>query len=425
MSNGFWRGELIYHKNDGSMIPVSASSNVIKNKEGNITGGVAIVRDITERKKREKALKGAQQDLAHAQEVGKIGSWKIEIQHNAIFWSDQTHKIFGIKKGTPLKYETFLATVHPDVRDYVDQKWKDALEGEQYDIEHRIIVDDTTKWVREKLELEFDENKKVIGGFGTCQDITDMVKLREQLKYYSKNLEKLVEEKTKQLKDAEKLITIGQTAGMVGHDIRNPLQSIEGAVYLAKDEVQLIQCEDNQKKGILEILDIIEKQTNYIDHIVADLQDFARTPSPQLTETDIQELITASIESLKMPKNIYVITVFNEDLKILKIDLVLIKRVTSNLLTNSIQAMPKGGKIIIRGFRQDGDAYITFEDTGVGISEENKTKIFTPLFTTKAKGQGFGLAVCKKLIEAQNGKITFESEQGKGTTFTIRLPITD
>jgi nitrogen-specific signal transduction histidine kinase len=147
-----------------------------------------------------------------------------------------------------LKYETFLATVHPDDRDYVDQKWKDALEGEQYDIEHRIIVDDTTKWVREKLELEFDENKKVIGGFGTCQDITDMVKLREQLKYYSKNLEKLVEEKTKQLKDAEKLITIGQTAGMVGHDIRNPLQSIEGAVYLAKDEVQLIQCEDNQKR---------------------------------------------------------------------------------------------------------------------------------------------------------------------------------
>lgn len=172
-------------------------------------------------------------------------------------------------------------------------------------------------------------------------------------------------------------------------------------------------------------MDIIEKQTNYIDHIVADLQDFARTTSPQLTETDIQELITASIESLKMPKNIYVITVFNEDLKILKIDPVLIKRVTSNLLTNSIQAMPKGGKIIIRGFRQDGDAYITFEDTGVGISEENKTKIFTPLFTTKAKGQGFGLAVCKKLIEAQNGKITFESEQGKGTTFTIRLPITD
>ena len=75
-----------------------------------------------------------------------------------------------------MKYETFLATVHPDDRDYVDQKWKDALEGEQYDIEHRIIVDDTTKWVREKLELEFDENKKVIGGFGTCQDITDMVK---------------------------------------------------------------------------------------------------------------------------------------------------------------------------------------------------------------------------------------------------------
>ncbi len=211
---------------------------------------------------------------------------------------------------------------------------------------------------------------------------------------------------------------------MVGHDIRNPLQSIEGAIYLVKDEVQS-QCDTDQKKNILELLDIIENQTHYIDHIVADLQDFARTPTPQLTKTDIQELITESIESLKMPKNIETITIFQEDLKIVKIDSTLIKRVTLNVLTNAIQAMPKGGKIIIRASRQDGNAYITIEDTGVGISEENKTKIFTPLFTTKAKGQGFGLAVCKKLLEAQNGKITFESEQGKGTTFTIVLPLTE
>lgn len=425
MSNGCWRGELIYHKKDGSMIPVLASSNVVKDKNGDITGGVAIVHDITERKKREKALKGAQQDLAHAQEVAKIGSWRIDTQHNVLIWSEQTHNIFGVKKGTLLTYETFLATVHPDDREYVNQRWKDALEGEPYDVEHRIIVGDKTKWIREKAELEFDENGTLLGGFGTSQDITDMVKLREQLKYYTKNLEKLVEEKTKQLKDAEKLITIGQTAGMVGHDIRNPLQSIEGAIYLAKEEVQSHQCDTDQKKNILELLDIIENQTHYIDHIVADLQDFARTPAPQLTETDIQELITESIESLKMPKNIETITIFQEDLKIVKIDPILIKRVASNVLTNAIQAMPKRGKIIIRAFRKDGNAYITIEDTGVGISEENKTKIFTPLFTTKAKGQGFGLAVCKKLLEAQNGKITFESEQGKGTTFTIVLPLTE
>ncbi len=85
--------------------------------------------------------------------------------------------------------------------------------------------------------------------------------------------------------------------------------------------------------------------------------------------------------------------------------------------------MPEGGTIIIRAFRKNDSIYVSFEDTGVGIPEENKTKIFTPLFSTKAKGQGFGLAVCKKLVEAQNGKITFESELGKGTTFTIKLPI--
>ena len=84
--------------------------------------------------------------------------------------------------------------------------------------------------------------------------------------------------------------------------------------------------------------------------------------------------------------------------------------------------MPDGGKLMITVFREDGEIKIIIKDTGIGIPENIKSKIFTPLFTTKSKGQGFGLAVCKKLIEAQNGKITFESEQGKGSTFTIQIP---
>jgi signal transduction histidine kinase len=135
-----------------------------------------------------------------------------------------------------------------------------------------------------------------------------------------------------------------------------------------------------------------------------------------------EQLIIRSIESLKTPENIEISKVFQEDLKTVKTDPVFLKRVTTNLLTNAIQAMPKGGKIIIRAFHKDSDVYIAIQDTGVGIPEENKTKIFPPLFTTKAQGQGFGLAVCKKLLEAQNGEITFESKEGKCTTFTIKLP---
>jgi len=418
-----WNGELIYHKKDQSEIPVFLSTTSLRDENGNLKGTVSIVHDISERKKREMTLKIMQHDLSRAQSVSKTGSWRLDVKRNVLTWSEENYKIFGVKKGTPLTYETFLSTVHPDDRKYVDKKWNSGLNGRPYDIEHRIIVDGKIKWVREKAELEWDVDGTLIGGFGTTQDITDTVRLREKLEYYSKNLEILVKEKTKQLKDAEKLITIGQTAGMVGHDIRNPLQSIDGAIYLAKMEVESIQCPVDAKTELLDVLNLIEEQIHYIDHIVADLQDFARTPIPQIEDVNVHDLIMESLQIVNWPKNIEILTCFEDELKTVKIDPSIFKRVTSNLLLNAYQSMPNGGKLTINAFCEEGEIKISIKDTGTGISENIKSKIFTPLFTTKSKGQGFGLAVCKKLIEAQNGKITFESEQDKGSTFTIQIPI--
>ncbi|WGM88637.1 MAG: PAS domain S-box protein [Candidatus Bathyarchaeum tardum] len=419
-----WKGELIYHKKDGTSIPVSVSTNLLRDESGNPKGKVTIFHDISERKKREKALIIMQHDLSRAQSVSKTGSWRLDVNKNVLNWSEENYKIFGVKKGTPLTYKTFLSTVHPDDRKYVDKMWNSGLKGQPYDIEHRIIADGKVKWVREKAELEWDKDGTLLGGFGTTQDITDTVKLRKKLEYYSMNLEKLVHEKTKQLKDAEKLITIGQTAGMVGHDIRNPLQSIDGAIYLAKIEVESLPVHMDVKKELFDILNLIDDQINYIDHIVADLQDFARTPTPQIENVDIQELIIESLQTINWPKNIEIITCLQDELKTAKIDPSLLKRVTSNLLLNAYQAMPNGGTLTITAFCEEDMINISIKDTGVGMSESIKSKIFTPLFTTKSKGQGFGLAVCKKLIEAQNGKITFESKPNKGSTFTIKIPIT-
>ena len=100
----------------------------------------------------------------------------------------------------------------------------------------------------------------------------------------------------------------------------------------------------------------------------------------------------------------------------------ILKRIFGNLVTNAVQAMPKGGKLTIQAYKEANDSIITVEDTGVGIPEEAKDKLFTPLFTTKSKGQGFGLAVVKRMTESLGGTVTFESQQGKGTKFIIRLP---
>jgi len=144
-------------------------------------------------KQTKQALWESEEDLNRAQAVAHTGSWRLDVRLNQLLWSDETHRIFGIPKGTPMTYETFLANTHPEDREYVDQKWAAALRGEPYDIEHRIIVGDEVKWIRERAELEFDSQGLLKGGFGTAQDITEMKIMQEALRQSEANYRTLVE----------------------------------------------------------------------------------------------------------------------------------------------------------------------------------------------------------------------------------------
>ncbi len=219
---------------------------------------------------------------------------------------------------------------------------------------------------------------------------------------------------------SERFIAIGQTAGMVGHDIRNPLQAITSSLYLAKTEIDVLP-ESQEKNNALDELSNIQTQISYIDKIVSDLQDFARPLTPELTKANVKVIIEEAITSVRVPDNISVLIEVDETLPELMLDLTFMRRITVNLITNAVQAMPSGGKITVKAFSKNSNAYITIADTGTGIPENIKPKIFQPLMTTKAKGQGFGLVVVKRLVEAQGGTITFESQEGKGTKFTIQL----
>ena len=144
--------------------------------------------EITEHKQAEDKLLKNQYYLTKAQEIGAIGTWELDIQKNILIWTDENYKIFGVPPGTEMNYELFLNCVHPDDRDYVDKKWSAGLNKEPYDIEHRLLVNDKVKWVREKAEVDFDSEGNPIMAIGFTQDITERKQTEEALRERMKEL---------------------------------------------------------------------------------------------------------------------------------------------------------------------------------------------------------------------------------------------
>ncbi|MEM3459047.1 MAG: PAS domain S-box protein [Candidatus Bathyarchaeia archaeon] len=256
-----------------------------------------------------------------------------------------------------------------------------------------------------------------------AQLIESLRKAREQLETYAGQLEQKVEERTRELKKsqeqllkAQRFAVIGELAGMVGHDLRNPLTSIAGAQYYLKKRLS----SENEK--IKEMLELIEKNIAYSNKIINDLLDYSREIELEAIESDPRTLVQEVLSIVGVPTNVKVKN-FAEHKPKMEVDTEKVKRVFMNLIKNAIEAMPKGGVLTIKSRKVKDKVEITFSDTGVGMSKETLRKLWTPLFTTKSKGMGFGLPICKRFVEAHGGCITVESARGKGTTFTVTLPI--
>jgi len=212
---------------------------------------------------------------------------------------------------------------------------------------------------------------------------------------------------------------------MVGHDLRNPLQGIVSTVYLAKRKLESpleSSREAAAKPGLVDMLDTIENEAGYMDKIVSDLQDYAAPLKAELRPVEMEPLVKDTLSKIRVPRNVKVSFQVSEPLPPVMVDPAAIRRVFSNLTMNAIQAMPNGGELGIDLYGTDEFLFVAFKDSGVGIPKENIGKLFNPFFTTKAKGQGLGLPVCKRLVEAHNGRITVESKPGEGSTFTVKLP---
>jgi len=170
------------------------------------------------------------------------------------------------------------------------------------------------------------------------------------------------------------------------------------------------------------MFDVIDKDVQYANKIINDLLEYSRKIKLDLSDANLKSLLKESLSLVNVPTNVEVVDL-TEDSQTIRVDVDKTKRVFANLLKNAVEAMPNGGKLEIKSKTGKDKVKIAFSDTGPGIPKEALDRLFVPLFTTKAKGMGLGLAICKRFVEAHGGIITAESTLGKGTTFTVTFPV--
>jgi signal transduction histidine kinase len=234
-----------------------------------------------------------------------------------------------------------------------------------------------------------------------------------------------LQESQEQLIQAEKLSSLGQMAASIAHEINNPLA---GVLVYAQLLAKKLSGDTLSKQVALEYLAKMASEVDRSSRIIRNLLDFARPSEPKLRDVDVNHVIEDALTLVDHQAELRHVTLIKElhpRLPTVFADHDQLRQVLVNLTLNAIQATPGGGQVTVRTqAAENGALKVEVEDTGSGISKENTGKLFTPFFTTKEKGQGvgLGLAVARSIIEKHCGTIEVESEEGKGTTFTVHLP---
>jgi signal transduction histidine kinase len=279
-----------------------------------------------------------------------------------------------------------------------------------------LIVSRLARGIGGEIDHAIAERKKAEEMLNSS--LEQLEKSQSKLSSYAEHLEDLVEERTRELKKVERLAAIGELAGMVGHDLRNPLQGISSAAHVLKEKLR-----STQDETIKAMLLTIEKAVQHSDAIIRDLLEYSKEIRLEVTESDLKSLVAEALSFVTVSSKVRVLDLTVDRPRIM-VDKQKITRAFVNILQNAVEAMPEGGTLTIAAGESNGNAKITFSDSGAGLTEKEIERIWEPLFTTKSKGIGLGLPICRRIIEAHGGSISVKSTPGKGSTFIVSLPRT-
>jgi two-component system, cell cycle sensor histidine kinase and response regulator CckA len=384
---------------------------------------VAIILDITERKRTEASLLVQRRALESAVN-GILITDATQADNPIIYVNPSLEEITGYSADEVLGRNCrFLQNDDRDQAGIVELR--EAIEQER---NCKVVLrnyrkDGTLFWNSLSVSPVRNADGALTNFVGIQADITERIEAEEALAHLNDELEHRVEERNRQLEEVqeqllrrEKLAVLGQLAGGVAHEIRNPLGVIKNAVYY------LQQVQDRGDEDMKEAIGEIKRGVANSERIVSELIDFARGSKPEFTVFLLDDVVSSALEMVSLPSSIGV-TLPEPGATRVRADRGQIERLLANLIQNAVQAMPEGGALSLR-YQADGSRVsVAVCDTGTGIADDELEKIFEPLFTKRAKGIGLGLPLCRRYASQNGGTLTVESELGKGSTFTVTLTV--
>jgi PAS domain S-box-containing protein len=383
------------------------------------------------------ALRQSEDFLKRAQAVSQTGHWRLDIVNDRLFWSNETYRIFGVSAGAPLTLGIFLDCIHPDDRAQVSDAWQRALNGENYQIVHRILRGEETRWVEERAELEFAADGRPLAGLGIVQDITERVATAGELEDYRLHLEDLVASRTAELKTAKIMAEAANQAksaflSNMSHEIRTPMNAVIGYAHLIRRDPLTVRQTDQ--------LDKLAASARHLLQIISDILDLSKIEANKMT-LEVQDFELARVidhvchllaDSIAT-KNLHVLVDLDQIPPLLRGDGIRLGQILLNLVSNAVKFTERGGFSITCQLRERNmdRALLRVEvrDTGIGITEEQMGRLFRAFeqaddsTTRRFGGTGLGLAISQRLTELMGGRLGATSEPGQGSLFWLEIPL--
>jgi two-component system NtrC family sensor kinase len=406
--------EVEWKKKNGERITVLLTSTAKRGETGMIIGYEGLNIDISDRKKMERELKEANDFLMNLIESSVDGIIVTDMKGDILIFNKGAENLLGYKSEEVVGKMNIRSIYQPGVAKEVMEKLKSPDFGgigklTSIPIFHRrkdgeMIEGDLS------ASLIYDEKGNEIASVGIFKDLRERLKMERELR-----------EIQQALLLSEKLAAMGRLTSQIAHELNNPIYGIMNTLELLKTE---IPPESKRRR----ILDLSLSEIQRLSEMLRNMLSFSKPEEEKRRPIKIDELIEGILlvmEKQMRESNIQVEISFNPDIPEIMASTNQMRQVMLNILKNAKEAMPKGGTLTVRTSREDNRVLIHIQDTGMGVPEENRDKIFEAFFTTKqkVKGVGLGLSVCYGIIKDHGGDIKVESEEGKGTTFIISLPV--